>query len=73
MTTLSLNNSNDGYYHNLYLFNVNSNLYEEVRNLIAAGGGGGSGGSVDVVGDGDYCDDGDDDANDEWAYLSGCL
>jgi len=50
---LQLNNQNDGYYDNVYLLNVSTSLYEEIRDLIASGGGGaGSGGITTLIGAG---------------------
>ena len=38
--SLQLNNQNDGYYDNVFLFDSTTFLFNEVRDLIAAGGGG---------------------------------
>jgi len=48
---LQLNNQNDGYYNNVYLLNINTSLYEEIRDLIAgsSGSGSGSGGSTGIT------------------------
>ena len=43
--SLQLNNQNDGYYDNVFLFDSTTFLFNEVRDLIAAGGGGGGGGN----------------------------
>ena len=48
--TLKLNNQSDGYYHKLFVLNENTSVYEEVKDLIAAGGGGGSAGSANLTG-----------------------
>ena len=41
--SLQLNNRNDGYYDNVFLLDSTTFLFNEVRDLIAAGGGGGGG------------------------------
>ena len=46
--SLQLNNQNDGYYDNVFLFDSTTFLFNEVRDLIAAGGGGGGGGGGNV-------------------------
>ena len=48
MPRLKLNNSEDGYYNNVYLYNGLTNVWEEVRTLVAAAAaaGGGGGGTV---------------------------
>ena len=43
--SLQLNNQNDGYYDNVFLFDSTTFLFNEVRDLVAAGGGGGGGGN----------------------------
>ena len=43
--TLNLNNQIDGYYSKVYLLNENTGGYEEVKELIAAGGSAGGGGA----------------------------
>ena len=49
--TLNLNNQIDGYYHKVFLLNEVTSVYEEVKDLIAAGSGGsgGSGGSAQLT------------------------
>ena len=42
--TLKLNNQSNGYYHKLFVLHEATSVYEEVKDLIAAGGSGGSGG-----------------------------
>ena len=41
--SLQLNNQNDGYYDNVFLLDSTTFLFNEVRDLIAAGGGSGGG------------------------------
>ena len=47
--SLNLNNQVDAYFHKVWLLNENTLVYEEVKDLIAAGGGSGSGGNVNLT------------------------
>ena len=47
--TLKLNNQIDGYYRKVYLLNESTGGYEEVKDLITAGGGAGGGGGANLT------------------------